>query len=67
MKKEWRYSSTNFNGRFIWKLVVSFTLQPLYPPVLMVQKAPEPVWTLWRRERSVVPTGNRRQVLPFNW
>jgi hypothetical protein len=42
-----------------WKLVVSFTLRPLYPrensPLRIgweVRWTPEPVWTTWRKENS---------------
>jgi hypothetical protein len=32
--------------------VVSFTLRPLYPRDPLDRRAPEPVWTTWRREYS---------------
>jgi hypothetical protein len=45
--------------------VVSLTPRPLYPGKLSPLPtgyedgwAPEPVWTLWRREKSLVPGGN---------
>jgi hypothetical protein len=31
-----------------WRLVVSFTLRPLYPEIF----PSEPIWTMWRRENS---------------
>ena len=43
-----------------WRWVVSFTLRPLYPrnrtPMPIEWEAwlaEEPVWTLWRREKSL--------------
>jgi hypothetical protein len=67
---EWEYSSTILvlgSGR---RWVVSFTPQPFTPrqknPVRTgrnVRWAPEPVWTLCSREKSLVPTGNRTQTV----
>jgi hypothetical protein len=50
-----------------WRLAVSFTARPLYLPVKEPRVhieyesgwAPEPVWTLWSREKSLVPAENR--------
>jgi hypothetical protein len=41
--------------------------QKKQPPVPIVEEAgwaPEPVWTLWSKEKCLVPTGNRTRHLP---
>jgi hypothetical protein len=60
------YSSTipDLGTRRCW--VVSFTPRSLYSRGAVPSThgtggcmSPEPVWTLWRREKSLVPAGNR--------
>jgi hypothetical protein len=63
---EWRYSSTVLDLDTIWKWVVSFTPQSLYPR----RNCPGTHWiggymgprsglTLWIRKKSLAPTGDR--------
>jgi hypothetical protein len=58
--REWRYSSTilDLGSRQRW--VVSFTPLPLYPRDPLYRRLggpPEPVWTSWKREKSLDPPG----------
>jgi hypothetical protein len=64
---EWRYSSTIPILGTRWRRVVSFTLLPpnpgrksrRYPPDRRRGGGvPEPVWTLWRIEKSLAPAVN---------
>jgi hypothetical protein len=55
---EWRYSSADSQPRH----QVEMSGQIRTSPTLLVEEcagwASEPVWTLWKSEKSVVPTGN---------
>jgi hypothetical protein len=51
------------------KLVIGFTLHPLYPRKASLEpneqdagRAPDSVWSLWEREISVVPAENRGSI-----
>jgi hypothetical protein len=64
---KWRYYTTILDLYTRWRWVVSFTLLPVYPgynqprvPFCMGRLGgpPEPVWTLWRWEKSLASTGN---------
>jgi hypothetical protein len=53
-----------------WTSVLSFTLRPLYPREEVIDVhwvgagwAPEPVWTLWRKEKFPFSAGNRNPIL----
>jgi hypothetical protein len=69
---QWRYNSTCLVLCKRWRWVVSFTPLPLYPrgkepPVHIEQEAgwaPEPVWTLWRREQSCIAWNRTPVVQP---
>jgi hypothetical protein len=71
--REWRYTSTTLDLSTRLRCVVSFTPMPLYPLALRKGSlvpiglnawwASELVWTLCRRERSLVPVKNRTQVV----
>jgi hypothetical protein len=60
---EWSYISTVTNRGTGWRRVVSFTPRPLYPrehdpSVVEAGWAPEPVWMLWRSEKSCYRESN---------
>jgi hypothetical protein len=64
---EWRYSSTIPDLGTRWRKLVIFTPQPLYSRGnnslgaywIGVWVAPQPVWTLWNREKISYPAVNR--------
>jgi hypothetical protein len=59
---EWRYRSTILNHGTISRWVVSFTLRKQNPSVRMRYEAgwaPEPVYTLWSRDKSFASAGNQ--------
>jgi hypothetical protein len=75
-KREWRYSSTILDLGTRWKWVVSFTPRPLYPLGKDPGWAPEPVWTLWNKKKSLAPAVNLtlgvqlprlRNAADFDW
>jgi hypothetical protein len=39
--------------------------EPPVPIGLEAEWAPKPVWTRWRREKFLVPTGNRIPIAPI--
>jgi hypothetical protein len=62
--RESRYSSTILNlkmeasGQFHMPTALSSVKEPSVPTGQEAAWAPEPVWMLWRREKSLVPVGN---------
>jgi hypothetical protein len=53
---EWRYSSIILNLSTRWRPVVSFMHPAALPPIPIIQEAewaPELVWMLWNREKSL--------------
>jgi hypothetical protein len=65
--EEWRYRSTILNLGARWRWVVIFTPASLYrkgksPRYPLDRWAPEPVWTVWRRE-NLDPVGNRTRIV----
>jgi len=57
------------NLRTRWKWVIRFTLQPLYdrkvslvPNEQVSRRNPDPVWTLWGSEKSLVAAENRGSI-----
>jgi hypothetical protein len=70
--KEWRYSPSLLDLVTRWRWVVSFTPLPLYllgnePPVPIGWEAgwaPEPVYTLWKREKSCTAGNQTWAVQP---
>jgi hypothetical protein len=60
-----------------WRLVVNYTPRLLYAGIRATgthftggRGAPEPVWTLWRKEKSLSFAGNRHpaiQLVPLSY